>query len=375
MKIIQFFILVVIFFGESNMATATDSNNLLYPQEKLITINGFQSLIQFAKGNPNKPLIVFVPGNAHLARIGYGYPKGDPKDFLAYWLHKKGYSFLGVSYPMDNNVYSQIYPAFNIDDWGNLIISAAKKVINQEHLSNNIIIIGWSMAGSIVQTANSAAKRSGLNIELFIGLSAVPPIPYIMHDSSLAMNKMLPNHLADRTALYPWFCKWMEEQSNYNDHTIIPKEIYLSQFIGNIPIAIGAEGYHYEDNKFIFNVNKTLKESGVFDFSKLPWIAQIHDDSPITMKLSLIDPYGWYFIFTQMLYQNYLKNFDLNTLNAHNANQLAIFINSIPKELTMTVHGNHLFFVGQKGAEETAEKIDSLINSVNLIKAKLNQKI
>ena len=76
-----------------------------------------------------------------------------------------------------------------------------------------------------------------------------------------------------------------------------------------------------------------------------------------------------------MLYQNYLKNYDINTLNTDNANQLAILINSIPKELTMTVHGNHMFFLGQKGAEETAEKIDSLINSVNLIKAKLNQKI
>lgn len=283
----------------------------------------------------------------------------------------QGYSFLGVSYPTDNNVYNKIYPDFTINDWGNLVISVAKDVIQKEHLSNNIVIVGWSMAGSIVQTANSAAIRNGLNVEMFIGLSAVPPIPFVMQNSPLVMNKMLKNHLADRSSLYPWFYQWIEEQSKYNGHTIIPREVYFSQFLGNIPIALGAEGYHYKNNKFIFNVDETLKESGIFDFSKLPWIAQIHDDSPVTMKISLIDPYSWYFLLTQMLYQNYLKNIKVDTLDDANYGRLSDLINSIPKELTMVVHGNHMFFVGQKGAAETADNIDHLIDSANRIRKQL----
>lgn len=371
MKLIKFIFIIIFFWSTSNISLALSNS----PKEQVATYNGFQSLVQFMKGDPRKPLIIFVPGNAHLARIGYGYADGNPKDFLAYWLNKKGYSFLGVSYPTDNSVYSKIYPAFNINDWGMLIITAAKEVINKEHLSKNIIIVGWSMAGSTIQTANLAAEKNGLHLELFIGLSAVPPIPYIMQDSPLVMNKMLPNHLADRTELYPWFYKWMQEQSDYNGHEIISKEIYLSQFLGNIPIAIGAEGYHYENNKFIFNIDKTIKESGVFDFSKLPWIAQIHDDSPVTMKISMIDPYSWYFILTQMLYQNYLNKIDSKAPKTANFDKIRGLIDNIPTKLTMTVHGNHMFFVGQKGAKETADKVEDLINSASLMQKVLNQKI
>ncbi len=355
------------------MAIASTSS--LYKNEKLASLNGFQSLIEFSKGDPSKPLIIFIPGNAHLARIGYGYTGGNPKDFLAYWLNKKGYSFLGVSYPTDNSVYNKVYPEFNIDDWGKLVIAAAKEIINKERLSNNIIIVGWSMAGSVVQTANLAAQKNGLHLQLFIGLSAVPPIPYIMKNSPLIMNKMLENHLADRTSLYPWFYKWIEEQNQYNGHTIIPREIYLSQFLGSIPIALGAEGYHYENQKFIFNIDKTIQESGVFDFEKMPLIAQIHDDSPVTMKISTIDPYSWYFLLTQMLYQNYLIHINNATLDVVSYEKLNNFFNKIPAQLTMTVHGNHMFFVGQKGAKETAIKIDDLIHTANMIQKELNKKI
>ncbi|WP_058524594.1 hypothetical protein [Legionella birminghamensis] len=63
-------------------------------------------------------MVVFVPGDSHLARISYGFPKGNEKDFLAYWLNKEGYSFLGISYPLENPVYTQVYPKFSIHDWG-----------------------------------------------------------------------------------------------------------------------------------------------------------------------------------------------------------------------------------------------------------------
>lgn len=337
----------------------------LYPLEKIIMINNVETLTYFKNGDPHKPLIIFVPGNAHLARIGYGYPDGNSKDFLAYWINKKGYPFLGISYPIDNKVYQNVYPEFNIDNWGELIIGAANQIIQKNNLSKNIIIIGWSMAGSIVETANEAAKGYGLNLELFIGLSAVPPIPYIMQNSNFKMDTMLPNQLADRTELYAWFEKWLEQQNHYNKHQIISTEIYLSQFLGNIPIALGAEGYHFKNGKFIYDINKTIQESGIFHFSKLPWIALIRDDSLITSKISSIDPYSWYFLLAQMLYVNYPMVF--TRINPDSKN-IIYFINNLSDELTRTVHGNHLFFVGEKGAKTTADYIDELIHKTKAIK-------
>lgn len=86
MQVVKSFFVIIVFFFASKEAMAL--NQSLYPNEKLLTVNGFQSLVYFKKGDKNKPLIIFVPGNAHLARIGYGYSESEPKDFLAYWLAK-----------------------------------------------------------------------------------------------------------------------------------------------------------------------------------------------------------------------------------------------------------------------------------------------
>ncbi len=348
---------------------------LLYPGEKLLTINGTQTLTKFIKGDSNKPLIIFVPGNSHLARIGYGYPSGYPKDFLSYWLHQKGYSFLGISYPIDNPVYAKVYPAFSIKNWGNQVAEAAKQIINENKLSHHIIVVGWSMGGSIEKTVNVAAKQKGLIVDLFIGLSAVPPLPYIMQPGPFKVDKMLPNGLADRRQLYPWFIHVIEDQNKLNHHVIIPTNIYLTQFLGNIPIAIGAEGYHYQNGKFVYDIAKTLEDGGVFKFKDTPWIALIRDDSSLLMNISFIDPSFWNFLRMEMIYQVYLVQVDLSKLSSLRWNQLKKIIDKLPNELISTVHGNHFFFVGEKGAMDTADKIDMFHLKTKLIKDSITEVI
>jgi hypothetical protein len=360
---IRICLLILLIYSLSVKATVP-----LYPGEKLLTINGTQTLTKFIKGDPNKPLIIFVPGNSHLARIGYGYPSGNPKDFLSYWLHKKGYSFLGISYPIDNPVYSKVYPAFSIKDWGNQVAEAAKQIINENKLSHHIIVLGWSMGGSIENTVNVAAKQKGLVIDLFIGLSATPPLPYIMQSGPFKVDKMLPNGLADRRPLYPWFVQAIEDQNKLNHRVIIPSNIYLTEFLGNIPIAIGAEGYHYKNGKFIYDIMKTLEDGGVFKFKDTPWIALIRDDSPLLMNISFIDPFFWDFLRMQMVYQIYLAQIDLFKLSSRRWNQLKEIIDKLPNELISTVHGNHFFFVGEKGAMDTADKIDLLLSKTKHLK-------
>ena len=40
----------------------------LYPGEELLATNGIETLAYFKAGDPEKPLVVFVPGGFHLAR-------------------------------------------------------------------------------------------------------------------------------------------------------------------------------------------------------------------------------------------------------------------------------------------------------------------
>ena len=99
----------------------------LFPGEQMIDAAGFPTLIRFIKGQPDKPLVVFVPGTSFLARIAYGFPGGNDEDFLASWLVRAGYSFLGTSYPLANPVFGKTYPTFGVTDWGRQIAAAARK--------------------------------------------------------------------------------------------------------------------------------------------------------------------------------------------------------------------------------------------------------
>jgi hypothetical protein len=346
------------------------AQNNLYKDEQLIEVNHIQTLYKFINGDKSKPLIIFVPGAAHLARISYGFPNGKEDDFLSYWLHKKGYPFLGISYPTDNPVYTKIYPSFTIRDWGNQVATLAKKIIDQNNLSQHVVILGWSMGGNIEESVGEAFEKKHISIDSFIGLSAVTPISYLGQKIlGLKGNKMLPNQLLDERNFFNLFADAIEEQNKYNGHEIIPRKLYLAEFIGNIPVALAGQGYYFTKNKFEFNVKKDFYDSGVFDFESTPWICLINDDSPGIPRITLIDPNAWNFIRSEMLYAQYISKIDISK-NLDKYIITSRLLNQVPQYLSENVHGNHFFFVGKKGAHETEEKIELMLQHVNEMKHK-----
>ena len=74
-------------------------NTHLQDGETLVSAAGFPALVKFVAADKDKPLVIFVPGDAYLARIAYGFPDGNEQDFLAYWINQAGFSVLGVSLP------------------------------------------------------------------------------------------------------------------------------------------------------------------------------------------------------------------------------------------------------------------------------------
>src|SRR5262249_36005479 len=148
----------------------------------------------------------------------------------------------------------------------------SKQYIVKNKLSNHVILVGWSMGGSIVASFTAAARQNGLQIDLFVGLSAVPPIPYIMQSGPYAAKNMLASGLADRKPIFNLFTQLLQEQSKYNRHEIIPERIYQSQFLGNIPIDLLASGKGYENNKFVTDILGSFKDAGTWQFSSYPWI-------------------------------------------------------------------------------------------------------
>lgn len=347
------------------------SNSRVYPNEQLLSFANAQTLTYFSKGRPDKPLIVFVPGDSHLARISYGSPQGLKKDFLAYWIKQKGYSFLGASYPLANPVFTQKYPEFTIQQWAQQLVKSAQFYIKKNQLGNHIVVLGWSMGGAVEQVVYAAAQKEGLEMDLFIGLAAVPPLPYIMQHGSFDTGTMGTDYLAKRSQIVPWFTQQLRAQNALNEHEIIPQDLYISDYIGDIPIAIAAEGYYFKDKRFITDKEQVYRDSGVFNFAQTPWIALIVDDSVSDSKISLIDPYSWDFIRAEMMYHRYLKQ--PLTMNAWLA--LRKIIKKLPEQLTATVHGNHFFFVGEQGARDTANQIELLIDRVREIQSTVQNQL
>lgn len=343
----------------------------LYEGEQLSEVNKIQTLFKFIAGDQEKPLIIFIPGAAHLARISYGFPGGKEDDFLSYWLHKKGYPFLGVSYPTDNASYTKIYPSFNIRDWGNQVATLAKSLIDKNHLSNHAVVLAWSMGGNVEESIGEAFEKLHINVDSFIGLSAVTPISYLGQTiKGFKGNEMLPNQLLDERSFFPIFSQLVEEQSKYNGHEIIPKNVYLNEFLGDIPVALESQGYHFEKNKFEFNMQYSLDASGVFHFQYTPWIGLISDDSTEIPKITLIDPSAWNYIRSEMLYAKYISHINMNS-NPDNYAAIKQTLTEIPQYFSETVHGNHFFFLGKKGAFETAQKIELIMQRINDTKQKL----
>jgi pimeloyl-ACP methyl ester carboxylesterase len=175
--------------------------------EQVQTIDGFPAMTKFVQGDPSRPLVVFIPGAHHLARIAYGgHAGGREQDFLAYWLVREGYNFLGVSYPLASadNAIAGAYPSYTARDWGKQAADLAKQAVEQHHLTNRIIVIGWSMGGRIAEPIAEFAKADGLDLDFYVSFSATPGVMGLVDMS--AEFKMTPTGYADRSNIIPASC-------------------------------------------------------------------------------------------------------------------------------------------------------------------------
>lgn len=360
MKKIYLFLSLIYFmncFAQSN----------LYEGEQIASFNGFQTLFKFVEGDASKPLVIFIPGEANLARISYGFPGGKDDDFLSYWFHKKGYPFLGVSYPTDNKVFTKISPSFTVRDWGNQVATLVKNIIDQNRLSSHVVVLAWGMAGNIEEAVEEAFNKNRVLCDEFIGLSAMSPLSNLVPTKGKDNNPILPNLMVDKKPLLNWFLNLVEEQNKFNGREIIPAKIYTEDFFGNFPVALEAKGYFLNGNKFEYNLQKTIEDTGVFNFNNTPWLGFLNDNSSSAAKVAIFDTNAWDYIRSEMIYSQYVYYINI----AENQNKFLTIkriMSQIPQHFSDTVGGNYLFFLGKKGALVTVEKVDLLLQRMNATK-------
>ncbi|CAH0057031.1 unnamed protein product [Clonostachys solani] len=344
---------------------------LLYPGEVLDTIAGFPTIYHYqpasdlATRDQRKPLVLCVTGGLHLARVFYGGHRGSsPSNFLAYWLNKLGFGVLSLSYPLETD--PEIMPVtaaeFRIQDWGQQAAVTTEKIIREKRLgTRSLILISWSMGGRMVVPFNMAAKELGLEVLQFISFAATPGI------SSL---RAFPTELTCRTSGYftalshlDVFYQQVKEMEELNeDRDIIPRDIFLREYVGATPINLIGLGLKYDGKaRFVRDEATHEEDTRVMDFENFPLISAIYPTSISDASHALADKATWGFLLTykleSMIGNDGLRNFQAGT----KWEQFVELVHGAPERMCIPVPGNHFFFVGEKSSRRVAERVAKLI--------------
>ncbi|KAI1616724.1 hypothetical protein EDD37DRAFT_617691 [Exophiala viscosa] len=341
--------------------TASHSNGL-YEGEALTTASDAPAIMYFKRGNPSKPLAIFIPGAAHLARVSYGGHTGyDPKDFIAHWLPEHGYNFLAISYPLETepSLMPTTRPEFTVREWGAQAVEITRQIIDRENLTNNVILLVWSMGGKIIQPYVLAARELSIDVNFVVPIVATPAIRGVREKPPLT-----PSEAGYATGLGltdRYFLIQLQEQRAINGgKPIIPEEVYLREYMGNFPIGVGCYGvkWSHQEQAFVVDANTGYEVADEMALAELPFVCSISCDSPADLRHSVADKYTWGFMLTFKLFGG-IKPSVRAALhrNAEEGREVIRLIHSAPEILSATVEGGHDCFIGERGAKRTAELV------------------
>ncbi len=347
---------------------------LAFEGEQAITAAGYPALVKFIPGDPQRPLVVFIPGAHHTARIAYGgHAGGRDEDFLAHWLVKDGYNFLGVSYPIAtrNPVIEGAHPAYGARDWGRQAAEAAKRAIDEHRLTNRVIVIGWSMGGRIAEPVAEAARAAGLDLEFFVSFSATPGVTGLV--SMKAEFPMTASGYADRSNIYPAFLKQLAYENALNGgRTIIDEASYRNDYVGDMPVGLEGYGLHYRDGRFVRDFWADEEDFRVHEYGKLPDIAIFMPNHPLDARHALTDRGNWGLLIVNKISEDLAAaKVDLNAMPPERWLALVDLVRDAPERLSVEIPGDHFFFVGEMGARQTAAALRTMEARMAGFKAQL----
>lgn len=349
----------------------------LYAGEKLQRIAGFPTVYHYqpaSDSSPEAPLIVCVTGGLHLARVFYGGHDGhNPKDFLAYWLADRGFNVLSLSYPLETDppVMPLTGAAFRIPDWGTQAAETARIIIDRHGLARSVVLISWSMGGRMVVPFNICAKERGITVQQYIsfaatpGISSIRPLPAGIECTPAGYFHVPPHVNAFRTQL--------EAMEEYTGHEVIPKQIYLDQYIGATPVNLIGLGLKYDgESAFVQDEVRHEEDSQVFNVPNLPLISAIYPTSILDASHALADKATWGFLLTYGLEARIGKLALASVQGTPKWQALMDIVHEAPGRLAVPSGGNHFFFVGENGARQTAGQVQRLLEEGKLITTELD---
>jgi hypothetical protein len=345
----------------------------LYPGETLEHAAGFPVLVRFAPARLDSTLLVFITGGGVLARIAYGYPGGRPADFLGHWLQREGLALLALSYPMGVPAFAATYPGFGVADWAEQSAEIIARYVAAHQLPKKVVVLAWSMAGRVAAPLTVRLRQRAVEVELLVAMAASPAMPNLL--PGLDGLRPAPSGLARVEGAYlAWLQHCLADQGRLAGHAIVPPDLFAAAFAGDFPVGLAASAMRYEDGAFVHAPQRDADETGAFAYGQYPPIAVLTHDSPVDPHHALVDRAVWGFYMTQQLSQAYLfqRGADITALAPEKWTEILRLVRGAPERLTLTMPGNHMFFVGEAGAAKTVAAVKELRVRAAALASELN---
>ncbi|MGZ9724161.1 alpha/beta fold hydrolase [Rhizobium miluonense] len=353
------------------MEHTTTCGSQLLPGERICNATRYSALTYFRRGSTDKPLVVFLPGGGHLARIAYGHPDLRADDFLDHWLAQEGFGLVAISYPSDHPVYDRLYPAMTLADWAKVAAGITKQVIDENGLGPNVLLLGWSMAGYIVRRFNEAAIAEGLEVGAFFSLAATPPL--FLNTDIEASFRLSPEGLRETRGPSQWIDLAIAEQTAINGRPVFDHARYESMFRVNHPLNINGGQKRWQDGQIVIDVAAAVEDLGNFDYQFYPITACLVPQSANDIRHAFTDAANWNFLNVQSVLRRWVPPEvqadpkKLATLWRHLSS-----VSDHLQKLTTSIPGGHLFFTGEIGARATARAIAPLLTQIQRLRAGLD---
>jgi len=246
-------------------------------------------------------------------------------------------------------------------------------VIGEENLSKHVVYLAWSLSGKTMEPFTKEARNLGLTVDLCVSLAATPALTVLR--GSLPHFERTEVGYSTSPKVFSHFMDHIREQNSLNDgRAIIDEKSYTSDYLGGTPDGLRAWGLRYDPTTKSFVEDQTA--AGRPEFGALPVIACISGTSPLDLRHAIADKATWGFMLTYKLLA------DINGLSRSVSasssldtavwQQLLSLVHSAPELLSVSVPGNHFFFVGESGARVTAETVVGMIRKAKALQAEMS---
>ncbi|MGY2843676.1 hypothetical protein ACVIWU_006447 [Bradyrhizobium sp. USDA 4509] len=350
----------------------------LFSNELFMHGDTFPAIVFWRPPAGTNPTVVFLPGGGHLARIAYGHPGANPRDFLDFWLREVGWGLLAISYPSDP-AFPRLYPEMTVSNWGASVTAIALGLLATCARPRRVVVAGWSMAGRVARPVCRGLAEGGVPPIGFISLAASAPFPGlvpIFGRGEPVTEAGLWDLSADERGLPTRHSNWCAEltaQSADNDRVIIPEDVYERDYRVNTPLLLRGEPQFLRSRGACVSLAEVADELGTFDFGSHPLTGVIAPTRPSDARHALTDSLTWGFMNAQHVFERYVGGRrDLSTIHPQLWEQLRLLMLELPRRLTRSVSGGHFFFVGERGAEATVRHLTNLVTEIVLLQAEVS---